>query len=108
MTTTVNQAHAVGDGASRCEHCGNVAHSYNLHQVHGTALCQDCGFTASIGKFNVSFNAGWYSIFLNWQGAWYLSVSHDPFQASWYSRWNDGGCWPKCEVAATSESTEMD
>lgn len=42
------------------------------------------GFALTIGKLSVSFNAGWYVLFLNWRGSWYLNLSTAPIRVDWY------------------------
>jgi hypothetical protein len=44
------------------------------------------GFSLQLGKLYASFNAGWYVLFLNWQGSWYVHLSPDPWQWQGYRK----------------------
>ena len=42
------------------------------------------GFSLDIWRLHVSFNAGWYIVFLNWRGLGYIHLAAEPLQVEWY------------------------
>jgi hypothetical protein len=57
----------------------------NIQRTAGP-LGRAFGFSLDIGPLGVSFNAGWYVLFLVWRGFGYLHLSTHPWQCQSYRK----------------------